>query len=116
MANAQAHLKNYRQAPRKVRLVADMIRGKSVPEALSVLSFMPKRAALPIAKLINSAAANARSGGMIPDELIISKIHVGQGVVFKRFMPRARGSASPIKKKSSHVFLELTKRTKKETA
>jgi large subunit ribosomal protein L22 len=108
MSDATATLKHYRQAPRKVRLVADLVRGKKVDHALALLSTLPKRAAEPMAKLIRSAVANAK----VPtNELVISKIEVGQGVVFKRFMPRARGRASAIRKKASHITLALTKKS-----
>ncbi|OGC81227.1 50S ribosomal protein L22 [Candidatus Adlerbacteria bacterium RIFCSPLOWO2_01_FULL_51_16] len=108
MANASAKLSNYRQSPRKVRLVADLVRGKRTDVALALLTHLPKRAAEPMAKLIRSALANARSKHVSSNELVISRIEVGQGIVFKRFMPRARGKASPIRKKTSHITLELS--------
>ncbi len=107
----KAFLKNYRQSPRKVRLIADLIRGKDVQKALVTLTFVNKRAALPVTKLIQSAVANARSlGETAPEKLIISKIAVDKGTVIKRFMPRARGAAAPINKRSSHITLELGKK------
>ncbi len=108
MATASAYLKNYRQAPRKVRLVADLVRGKSVPYALSLLDTLPKRAGAPLAKLLRSAISNAKRQGMNEGELVVSQIAVDKGLVFKRSMPRARGSASPIHKRSSHVSLILS--------
>lgn len=108
MANTKAKLSNYRQSPRKVRLVADLVRGKRAETALGLLSHLPKRAAEPMAKLIRSALSNARGKGLSANELVISRIEVGQGIVFKRFMPRARGKASPIRKKTSHITLELS--------
>jgi large subunit ribosomal protein L22 len=114
MADATAKLSNYRQAPRKVRLVADLVRGKSAKDALASLSFLPKRASLPMAKLIRSALANARAQGLSQDDLVISRIEVGQGVVFKRFMPRARGRASAIRKKTSHITLRLSAKPAKK--
>lgn len=115
MAGATAKLKNYRQSPRKVRLVADLVRGKRVAQALAELSMLPKRASEPMQKLIKSAMANAGEGA---SELVISKIEVNGGIVFKRFMPRARGKASPIRKKTSIVTLTVTPmpKQKKETA
>lgn len=107
MALATARLSNYRQAPRKVRLVADSIRGKSVPEALALLALQPKRASLPLAKLLRSAASQAKERGENPDTLFISRITVDKGIVLRRFMPRARGSSSPILKRSSHVVIDL---------
>ena len=103
----KAVLKNYRQSPRKVRLIADLVRGKKVKDALTTLQFVDKRAAEPFAKVIRSAAANAAQSGQSPDSLIIKKVVVDKGTVFKRFMPRARGSASPINRRSSHITVEL---------
>lgn len=103
----KAILKNYRQSPRKVRLIADLVRGKKVDEALRTLSFVNKRAALPFAKLIQSAAANAKSRGVAGEGLIITRVSVDKGTVLKRFMPRARGSASRINKRNSHLTVEL---------
>lgn len=104
---ASAQLNNYRQSPRKVRLVTDMIRGKSVANALIALDALPKRASLPIAKLVRSAAANAKAKGSAPETLFVSHITVDKGVVLKRSMPRARGSASRINKRSSKIMLAL---------
>ncbi len=106
----KAFLKNYRQSPRKVRLVADLVRGKQVDKALQTLKFVNKRAALPIEKLILSAVANARNLGVATDTLLITKVSVDKGVVLKRFMPRARGSAARINKRNSHITLELGKK------
>ena len=103
----KAVLKNYRQSPRKVRLIADLVRGKKVQEALATLQFVDKRAAQPFAKLIASARANAVQAGADADALIIKKVTVDKGVVYKRFMPRARGSASRINKRHSHITVEL---------
>lgn len=103
----KAVLKNYRQSPRKVRLIADLVRGKKVKDALATLNFVEKRAAEPFAKVIRSAAANAAQAGVNPDTLIIKKVAVDKGTVYKRFMPRARGSASPINKRNSHITVEL---------
>lgn len=100
----KASLKNYRQSPRKVRLVAKSVRGKSVTEATTILGFMPKRAALPLKKLIDSAVANS---GLPKNELVVKNIEVNKGLVMKRFMPRARGSAFPINKRTSHVLVTL---------
>ncbi|MEK7613092.1 MAG: 50S ribosomal protein L22 [Patescibacteria group bacterium] len=114
MTDATAKLKNYRQSPRKVRLVADLVRGKNVEHALALLATLPKRASEPMAKLIRSAVANARTNkGVEAANLIISHVDVGQGIVFKRSMPRARGRASAIRKKSSHITLALSARPQK---
>lgn len=104
----KAILKSYRQAPRKVRLVTDLIKGKTVDRALAELDHLGKRAAGPIKKLLLSAAANAKeNSGIETKDLLVKMIRVDQGVILKRSMPRARGSASPIHKHTSHVMLEL---------
>lgn len=103
----KAFLKNYRQSPRKVRLIADLVRGKEVTKALDTLKFINKRASEPFTKLIQSAIANARSQGIDTQKLIIKSVAVNKGTVLKRFMPRARGSASRINKRSSHLSVEL---------
>jgi len=103
----KAFLKNYRQSPRKVRLLADLVRGKKVVQALSTLHFLNKRAALPVTKLIESAVANAKSQGVALDTLVVKSIAVDKGTVMKRFMPRARGAAGRINKRSSHISIEL---------
>ena len=111
MATSTAKLSNYRQAPRKVRLIADLVRGKSTERALALLSVLPKRGSEPMAKLIKSAIANAKD---IPaSELYISAIQVNGGVVFKRMMPRARGRGAQILKRTSHVTISLDKKAPK---
>lgn len=103
----KAILRNYRQSPRKVRLLADLVRGKKIESALATLKFVDKRAALPFAKVIESALANAVSAGKDPARLFIKKVAVDKGTVLKRFTPRARGSASRINKRNSHISVEL---------
>ncbi len=103
----KATLKNYRQSPRKVRLVADVVRGQSVDAALAKLQFVDKRAAAPVQKLIRSAVANAEQAGYERAKLRVASIRVDEGIVLKRFMPRARGSASRINKRNSHITVEL---------
>lgn len=110
MADATATLSNYRQAPRKVRLVADLIRGKSVTRALMILQTLPKRAAEPVEKLLRSAIANAGTKGIPAEDLVVGAIAVNAGIVFKRSMPRARGRASAIHKRSSLITLALKKK------
>jgi len=103
-----AKLRNLRIAPRKVRLVVDLVRGKKVSEAQAILKFVAKKGAEPVFKLLNSAVANAKNNFQIDSEnLFISKITVDEGPKLKRWMPRARGSASEIQKKSSHITLVL---------
>lgn len=103
----KAFLKNYRQSPRKVRLVADVVRGKKIHDALNALQFVEKRAADPVAKVINSAVANAKQAGADASRLFVKTVSVDKGTTLKRFMPRARGSASRINKRSSHITVEL---------
>ncbi len=104
----EAYLKNYRQSPRKVRLLADLVRGKSVERALSELSFMPKRAAGPMKKLIESAVANAEHNFNAKKEgFVVKEITVDSGVTLKRWRPRAFGRASSIHKHTSNVFVRL---------
>jgi large subunit ribosomal protein L22 len=103
----KAFLKNYRQSPRKVRLLADLVRGKKVKEALAQLKFVDKRAAGPFTKVIESAVANAKEQGKQVENLMVKKVTVDKGVTMKRFMPRARGSASRINKRNSHITVEL---------
>ncbi|MDE2078882.1 MAG: 50S ribosomal protein L22 [Patescibacteria group bacterium] len=105
----KATLSNYRQSPRKTRLVTDLVKGKTVPEALRMLAFLNKRAAKPIAKLIASAAANAEKQGERANELVVKNITVNKGIVLDRIMPRAFGRAAPIRHRESHVFITLAK-------
>lgn len=109
----KASLTNYRQSPRKVRLVATLVKGKSVTAADTELLNLPKRAALPLRKLLASAIANAKSAGVAKENLFISNMTVNQGVVLKRSMPRARGSASRIKKRTSTILLTLKEKSAK---
>jgi len=108
----RAILSNYRQAPRKVRLVADTIRGKQVTDALAQLRFLDKRASLPVKKLLESAVANAKSAGIDTSSLFVKGIEVNGGVTLKRSMPRARGRAFPILKRTSHITLTLAQNAK----
>ena len=103
----KAYLKNYRQAPRKVRLIAELIRGKKVDRALILLSATDKKSTSPMAKLVESALANGKSSGEKMEDLIIKEIQVDEGIVFKRYKPRARGRAAAIRKKTSHITLVL---------
>jgi|WetSurMetagenome_2_1015567.scaffolds.fasta_scaffold908288_1 large subunit ribosomal protein L22 len=115
----KAYLKNYRQSPRKVRLVANLIKGKNTKLALSELDFLPKRAGLPIKKLLLSAIANAVNLGISKDDLFIKELRVDKGIVMKRMMPAAMGTGHRINKRTSHITLILaekvmpTKETKK---
>jgi large subunit ribosomal protein L22 len=102
----KASLKSYRQAPRKVRLVTDLVKGKRADIAQGILATLIKRGALPIKKLLDSAIANS---GVPASELMIKNATVDKGVVIKRWMPRAMGRAFPIHKHTSKVAIELVK-------
>lgn len=103
-----AKLRYLRMSPRKIRLVADLVRGKRVEEALTQLQFSPKQAALPLAKLLKSAVANAAHNHNIKDEpLVVQTITVNGGPVLDRWMPRAFGRASSIRKRTSHITVVL---------
>ncbi len=109
----QASLNNYRQSPRKVRLVASMLRGKSVSEARRILRLTPKFATLPLGKLLESAVANAKHTSKIDSSaLFIKDARVDGGTVLKRSMPRAHGSAYQILKRTSHITLVLSEKKK----
>jgi len=102
-----ATLRGLRIAPRKVRIVVDTIRGKPVGDALSILAYTRKSAALPVAKLLKSAIANVEQSGGNVDDLVVRTITVDQGPSMRRFMPRAMGRAFRVNKKTSHVELTL---------
>ncbi len=107
----KAKLNHLRISSRKVRLVADLIRGIRVEEAEFQLKFLTQRAAFSLLKLLNSAIANAKHNfGIEKENLYISKITVNTGPILKRWRPRSRGMASPIKKRTSHVEIVLEER------
>lgn len=103
----KALLKNYHQAPRKVRLIADLIRGKSVPAAQAALHMHDKKAAPAMKKLLDSAVANARLQGIAAEDLVVRSITVDKGLVMKRFRPFARGRSGRLNKATSIVKIEL---------
>jgi len=104
---SSAILESHNQTPRKVRLVTDLVKGKSVKEALAILQFLPKRAAEPVAKLIKSATANAKQKGEKVEELTVQNITVESAEILKRYMPRAFGRASLIRHRKSRVKVTL---------
>ncbi|MBR2762499.1 MAG: 50S ribosomal protein L22 [Solobacterium sp.] len=107
--DVKATAKTVRVTPRKARLVLDNIRGKSVEEALAILQFTPNQAAGAIAKVVKSAAANAEHNNqMNPDDLFIKSCYADEGLVMKRYMPRAKGSASQILKRTSHITVVVS--------
>ena len=104
----EAKLKYLHISPRKTRLVADLVRGKDVEEAQTILKFTVKGASEPILKLLNSAVSNAKTLQNIePNDLFISKITVDEGPVLKRILPKSRGRGEIIKKRMSHINLVL---------
>jgi large subunit ribosomal protein L22 len=106
---AHASLSFLRVAPRKVRLVADEVRGLPVGDALAILKYTPQAAAKPLAKLLRSAVANAeQKGGRVDvDALYVKTLTVDQGPKMRRFLARAMGRAFRVEKKTSHVYVEL---------
>ncbi len=105
---ATAILETYNQTPRKVRLVADLVRGKAVTEALAALTFLPKRAAEPVAKLIRSAVANAHQKGDSTSALVVRSITVESAGMGKRYMPRAFGRAALVRRRKSRVKVTVS--------
>jgi len=109
----KAFLKNYRQSPRKVRLVSELVKGKNVDQAIVSLDFLAKRAGEPIKKLILSAVSNAKQIGAEQANLFIKDIRVDKGIVMKRMMPRAMGRGARINKRTSHVTILLAEKAPK---
>ena len=108
---ARAIAKNVRVTPRKVRLVIDLVRGKDVKEALGILANVNKAASVPVSKLIKSASANATNNfGMDADKLYIATIYANDGLRMKRYMPRAKGSASGLVRRCSHITVVVKMR------
>lgn len=108
---ARSTLQNLRMSARKVRLVADMVRGMHVEQAINTLSFVKQAAGVPVKKVIESALANAENNeGLDVDTLFLGEIRVDEGPTIKRFRPRARGRACPIRKRTSHISVVLEAR------
>ncbi len=105
---SQAKLRNVRLSPRKARLVVDMVRGKGIQDAMNILQVSPQKTAPILSKLLKSAVANAEQGGVSDvDQLFVKTVMVDQGPALKRFMPRAQGRASRIRKPTSHITVVL---------
>src|SRR3954462_7936270 len=105
----RAQAKWLRMSPRKARLVVEHIRGRSVPEARTVLAFTPRAAAREVEKVLRSAVANAEANHDLEgDELVVSAVYVDEGPVLKRFRARARGRAARIHKPTCHITVKLT--------
>ena len=100
-----------RTAPRKLRLVADMVRGKKASEAVTLLDFTNKRAARTLNKVIKSAIANAENNhDLDTNKLVVSQLYVDQGPMFKRYLPKSRGRATPVLKYGSHITVVVRQR------
>jgi large subunit ribosomal protein L22 len=111
----QAVAKFVHVSPRKARLVADNIRGLSVPEARTVLAFTTRAAAVDVEKVLRSAVANAEANhGMTGDELVVAEVFVDEGPTIKRFQPRARGRVGRIHKRTCHITIKVAEPTRKE--
>ncbi len=107
----KATAKTIRVTPRKARLALDLIRGKDIKEAAAILKFTPNASAMAAKKVLNSAVANAvNNHDLNEDKLYIKKCYADEGVVMKRFMPRAKGSASAILKRTSHITIVVAER------
>ena len=108
---AKATAKTVRVSSRKAKLVLDLIRGKDVEEAAAILKFLPNKAAYETAKVLKSACANATHNfQMDEDKLYVKECYANEGITLKRYMPRAKGSASPIMKRTSHITVVVSER------
>ncbi|MDQ3403449.1 MAG: 50S ribosomal protein L22 [Actinomycetota bacterium] len=113
LPRAVARARYVRATPMKVRRVVELIRGRSASEALAVLRFAPQAASEPVAKVLASAIANAENNlSLDPDTLWISTVYVDEGPTLKRFRPRAQGRAYRIRKRTSHITVEVESRPK----
>ena len=111
---AKATLRFARISSRKVKIVADLIRGKNVQEALAIVKFAPKASSEIIEKLLNSAIANAENNHfMNRSNLVVSEIYANQGPTLKRIRPAAKGSAVRIRKRTSHITIVLREKEEK---
>lgn len=107
--DVSAKLRYARLSPRKVKLVIDVVRGNPLPRALDQLAVLPQAAARPVAKLLNSAAANATHNFKLEaGKLWVKQITVGQGPVLKRWKPRAMGRATPVRRPTAHITVVLS--------
>ena len=108
---AKAYLRYVRIAPRKVQIVCDLIRGKDAGTAMAILMQTPKAASEPLMKLLKSACANAENNfGMDPAKLVVSEVFATPGPILKRMMPRARGGAAGIQKRTCHINMVLAEK------
>ncbi|MBD3948964.1 50S ribosomal protein L22 [Tuanshanicoccus lijuaniae] len=111
ITSAKAIARTVRIAPRKVRLVVDLIRGKQIGEAMAILKFTPRAASPIVEKVLKSAIANAEHNYDLDlENLYVSEAYVNEGPTIKRFRPRAKGSASPINKRTSHITVVVSEK------
>ena len=111
ITSAKAMARTVRVSPRKARLVVDLIRGKKIGDAISILKFTPNKAAGIIEKVLNSAVANAENNfGLDKANLVVSEAFANEGPTMKRFRPRAKGSASPINKRTAHITVAVAEK------
>ena len=110
ITSAKAMARTVRVSPRKTRLVLDLIRGKNVADAIAILKFTPNKAARIVEKTLNSAIANANNFGLEKANLVVSETFANEGPTMKRFRPRAKGSASPINKRTTHVTVVVSEK------
>ena len=107
----KAVAKTIRIAPRKVRLVLNLVRGKDAQEALAILKFTPNHAAAEVSKVVKSAVANAKNNHQLDEnKLYIKACYADEGITMKRWMPRAKGNASQILKRTSHITVVVEER------
>jgi large subunit ribosomal protein L22 len=105
---ARAILRGFRESPRRIRMVAEMIRGKKVADALAILRFQTRKAAVMLTKVLNSAVANASENDKLDaDTLVVSKVAVDCGPTQKRWLPRSMGRANRLNRRTSHVTVEV---------
>ncbi|KGH55127.1 50S ribosomal protein L22 [Oenococcus oeni S25] len=114
VTSAKATAFQVRIAPRKARLVLDTVRGKSVNEAYAILKFLPNTGTEPVYKVLNSAVANAENNFALDRaDLVIKEAYANEGPTMKRFRPRAKGTASKINKRTSHITIVVSENGKK---
>jgi large subunit ribosomal protein L22 len=105
---AHAFLKGFRESPRRVRMVAEMIRGKKAEDALAILAFQPRKAAKMLSKVLNSAIANATENDELDaDSLVVDKVEIDGGPIQKRWLPRSMGRANRLNRRTSHVTVTV---------
>lgn len=111
ITSARATANTVRVASRKVRLVLDQVRGKSVAEAFAILEFLPNHSSVDVYKVLNSAVANAENNfSMDREDLVVAEAFANEGPTLKRFRPRAKGSASAINKRTSHITIVVSEK------